>query len=361
MIKKLLSLFFFVGILFSLSIFSFVDLNAESLDEPPTAYLTQTSSGIPIMNVSFYPRDPSSNIVSFSILDYGVAYAYESFETPNFYSNISIYAGSPLEKIGEMTFTEFQSYTGMLSLQIGGVYTVDLYQWYEDGHLSFGYMPEDVYLVKFEIVYFHETTQTEAEDYLVWLLDDGILYSYTNPVTIIGFRNYDNLFLSQSYLDDVSLTYEPNINTDYPTPTNSYFRYDFAGWLYEDGTLADLSNIDFSYNINGYISLTADYKLVMAIDGDIEDIDNTPSALDHILTVTGFNNPNGKLLIYGFILILTTVLLRLAKLETFIVILVELIIFGVFIFLGWLPIYVIIILGLIFILSLIKTFSKGGD
>ncbi|MEM0173624.1 MAG: hypothetical protein QXI16_03860, partial [Sulfolobaceae archaeon] len=84
------------------------------------------------------------------------------------------------------------------------------------------------------------------------------------------------------------------------------------------------------------------------------------SSLEHILTVTGFNNPLGKLIIYTVVMLVTVGLMLWIKLELFIIMLVEVVIFAFFIFLGWIPIYMIIILGSIFLLGFTKSISKGG-
>lgn len=133
----------------------------------------------------------------------------------------------------------------------------------------------------------------------------------------------------------------------------------FTGWYLDDGTLYDFTApIPFD-PIPTDVILTAKFKF-QAPEGTGGIVDNTPSALETILTVSGFNNVVGKLIIFIFVTILVTVLLLWLKLETFIIMIVDTLVFGLFIFLGWIPLYVIIILGLVFVTGVIKTMNKGG-
>lgn len=132
----------------------------------------------------------------------------------------------------------------------------------------------------------------------------------------------------------------------------------FKGWYLPDGTLYNFDDtIPLETKVEGLV-LNARFKIVVP-DGSSGMPDTTPDKLDAVLTLIGFNNVVGKLIIYFAISLLTAGLLVAIKLKLFIIFLVESLVLGIFIFLGWLPIHVIIILGLILLAGILLSIFKG--
>ena len=158
--------------------------------------------------------------------------------------------------------------------------------------------------------------------------------------------------LYYKYLYNTGEIPDKPIDPDYP-------NLKFLGWYLEDGTLYDFTNpIPFNpMLIDVILSAKFVFKQPAGTDGTN---DNTPSAFTNILTIIGFNNTTGKLIIFILTIVVITVLSLWLKLEAFIIMIVDTLVFSLFIFLGWLPLYAIIILGIVFLTGVIKTLNKGG-
>lgn len=76
----------------------------------------------------------------------------------------------------------------------------------------------------------------------------------------------------------------------------------------------------------------------------------TPDAIENILVIFGLDNTFGKILIYVVFTLIVMIFLLAINLKGFIMVLILVFILGLFIFLGFLPVwfYLTIILGLIF-------------
>jgi hypothetical protein len=87
--------------------------------------------------------------------------------------------------------------------------------------------------------------------------------------------------------------------------------------------------------------------------------DTTSDFLTSLLIPIGFNNTVGKIIIYLLIAVMITFILVYFKMHTFITLLINTLLLGVFVFIGWIPIYVVIVLGLTFMLGIYKTVQGG--
>ena len=137
--------------------------------------------------------------------------------------------------------------------------------------------------------------------------------------------------------------------------------YEFKGWVDITGEYFNFRKVnDSDLSDDGYFYLYAvivkEYPTL-----DITPISpNTPDIISNALTYIGFNNSVGKIMIYVVFAILITGGMLWMSLDTMIIIVGNALVFAVFIFMGWLPIYVIVIMSLIFIVGMFKPMTKGG-
>ncbi|MEM0173085.1 MAG: hypothetical protein QXI16_01100 [Sulfolobaceae archaeon] len=355
MSKKYFILILLLGLFINLNL---IKSNAGTMDENIDDFYYYTGDTEHYLYSSFYyPIDNSKTY--FGVYIPYTAYSNTVLENdPNLKTIIKLYNSSYVE-----------------------VEQLDLYElWLSaDGHYSF---MEDT---GYGILWLEQGDLGWGDEFFsrsYWQLQIVQTYSrHADPVYLEWFNDQFNWTFNDDF-DDLLLTLQPNIinetvtyyvggrvwyKTYYdeipPKPVDPYIQnFEFIGWWVFNGI--DYDYYDFTpFEFGSYESydtrLNAQFKFNPVRLGEGE-YDNTPSALEKLLTVTGLNNTIGKLLLYVITLLLTIGLMLWIKLDVFIITLVEIILFGLFIFMGWIPIYMIIILGLIFATALIKSLKKGG-
>lgn len=135
-------------------------------------------------------------------------------------------------------------------------------------------------------------------------------------------------------------------------------NYIFKGWKTDENDIYTFINP--LPNIVGTTrTMTAMFQLTYDNTEPVIE-NNTPSFLQAPLASIGFDNVAGRLFIYFIVMITITILMVHYELDTFINLIINLFLYGLVIFFGWLPIYAIIIFGLFYILGFIMYF-KGGN
>lgn len=354
--KKFIILVLILGLFINLSV---IKLNAGTMDENIDDFYYYTGDNEHYLYSSFYyPIDNTKTYFGFYI-------PYTA------YSNVILESDPYLKTVINLYNSSYVQ-----------VSQIDLYDVWNavDGYYS--YM-EDTGLG----VYWLEQGDLGAGDeffsYTYWQLQIVQTYDqHADPTYLSWFNSKFNWSFNDNF-DNLLLTLQPNVAEDTvtyyvggrlwyktyyddipPKPIDPDIEnFQFLGWWSFNGIDYDYYNgidpIPWDYYSADDISLVAQFKFIPTPKG-VGEYDNTPSSLEHILTVTGFNNPLGKLIIYTVVMLVTVGLMLWIKLELFIIMLVEVVIFAFFIFLGWIPIYMIIILGSIFLLGFIRSISKGG-
>lgn len=354
MSKKLI-----IVILLTFSFMFIKGVNINAAEPEYTWSLNTLSSGRPvaILNID---RPITENIVSVDLINY--MYAYESIPD-NIESRISLWyfdSGLGYEAIAaEFTLAEFQAYTNMLSLQIQGVYTIDIQQIYDDGYFVSGVIPDDILSVNFRLIHDPAVIYSEAETYLEWAKSDTLIL-FGESINIIYFRNFDNTLLLELSGSEFLPDFEPEMS-DYPTPPNSFTRYVFQGWTYVNGLPVNESlPLNYDYAYNGYLTLLADYKLINAITGEIEDVTpETEGRIPNLFASLKLNTWTGYVIAYMLVVLVIITFSIKFQLNNIAVLVFIIAVTGVFNFFGFLPLLVSILIYLS--LSVILIFNLRGS
>jgi hypothetical protein len=125
---------------------------------------------------------------------------------------------------------------------------------------------------------------------------------------------------------------------------------------YQDYLDGALSAYDIYYDIDDLGVLSVYYEREEMVSDTSDDAEGY---LDSILNDMGYNNAEGKILLAVVILVITVIALALMKAHFSIILFIVIAIFVVFSFIGWLPLWINIILALLALGFLIYKF-KGG-
>lgn len=193
---------------------------------------------------------------------------------------------------------------------------------------------------------------------------DPIFISWLNDRFDYGFEELEvgvGSFTTYYYIGNKIYYISPYMMTDDipDRPIDPHIdNLTFRGWRLPDGQEYNFTTpIE---NVYGEDLILSAKFVIQGIENRPDIHDNTPSAMITLLNFAGLNNTFGKILIYVIVLVFTSALLLWFKLDDFAIVIVEAVIFGGFIFLGWIPIYMIVILGIMFIIVIIKSVTKGG-
>ena len=186
---------------------------------------------------------------------------------------------------------------------------------------------------------------------------------------------WDEMFKKVVYMDGLTV-YTDSLFTDIPDEPTSPTKtgYAFIGWYKADGTRYNFnvpptseellldSEVDFSGFAPGYqFWLYARYVATTGLDIDYDDpVTNLPTGLSDFLTQVGFNNASGFIVIYVILCLAIIIFMVLLKLPALAIIIGIISITGVFIYLGLLPIWFILIVSLI-IITVFFWSIKGGE
>ena len=185
----------------------------------------------------------------------------------------------------------------------------------------------------------------------------GFTYNFDNAVLPIvnfwvdGVVDYNVLAPVGSYVE---------YSSAYPTKVG----YDFIEWVYHDNTpYSDWDPLDGDYFINGEINLYAVFRVIPTdLVGAVDDfVADEESKFTVAMTSLGFNDPIERTIVFGFVVILSSLLLLFkgaSNVAILIVVTCELLFF---MYLGVLPLFASIIIGLILLLIGFKTIGGGAN
>jgi hypothetical protein len=187
-----------------------------------------------------------------------------------------------------------------------------------------------------------------------------------------GFVNYMNT--NSSYAESapyiarfiVGLTFYQDIyflnKIPAPSDPSAPTGFDFTGWRDSNGTEFNFGNVPTDQQINqdGIFFLYANFVEVLTVTPLAPSgIGGVNASLDTILLNTGFLNVPGVLLLYFVSIFLINILAWQLSLTPLIALLINILITGLFMFLGFLPLFASIILIGFYIFAII-TINKGG-
>jgi len=329
MIKKLLSLLLVLTISFSIN---FKTTNAiEGIEQPFNTY-SLGSTGHVIYSTVFF--EIPANPTYFEI--YIPATNFDEFSSSDgTESKLILYS----ETKASSTYVTFEDLDGWR--EDYGSYILD------EATLQL-FNIDDYYFFQIELVHTHSSIA--SLDFLEWF-SERFDYSFNTEIETAGANTVQyyigtELYYTARYSDIPDQPIDPPYDNLY-----------LVGW--RDNTNA-LYNFDetLTPEPNGYAVLTAHLGIIW--DDELPTtVDGTPSLIVDVLTSAGLYNVVGKIIIYFVLMLVATFVMIYFKLNTFIVMILNLLIFGVFIFFGWLPVYIIIPLGLMFLVGLFATI-KGG-
>lgn len=183
-----------------------------------------------------------------------------------------------------------------------------------------------------------------------------------NRNMVVDFNKDINVvyFMSQSTLlsTSVLLTYGgvPTAPAD-PTPPTGF---EFTGWFLENGDIYNFTHLgsdDFTDNV---IHIYA-YFRVAGTSSDYGTTDDTPDTgtnIYNVLSAFGFATDVGFIFIYLGLIVLVSVGLVVVRISGFIVLVVDIMITALFMYLGFLPLYVIALVFITLVVGML--FYMGG-
>ena len=140
--------------------------------------------------------------------------------------------------------------------------------------------------------------------------------------------------------------------------------YDFIDWVYHDNTPYRYPDaIDGDYFISGEINLYAVFRviptyIVEPVDDLVADED---SSFTVALTSLGFNDPIERTIVFGFVVIITSLILLFRGVSSFAILIVVTCELLFFMYLGVMPLFASIIIGLVFVLIGFKSIGGGTN
>ncbi len=165
------------------------------------------------------------------------------------------------------------------------------------------------------------------------------------------------------YRNQFSIWYQTYYSGVPPIPLEPYsFNQSFIYWRtplnLQYSFVTPLSPPTYPMPERGIYTLYATYEA--KLNSDVDDIGGTgDSIITDVLTLLGMNNEAGKIIMYFILIVLLTAGLVLLRLSVLIVVMINLIVSAFFIFMGWLPMYAIIVIILTMLILLIFAFKKG--
>jgi hypothetical protein len=211
----------------------------------------------------------------------------------------------------------------------------------------------DLYQIRIIIAHdFSTMLSVEIPIYVTYWISEFTFQYITFPSFLIfysGLRQY----ASVSYYDNVDIVLPSN-------PTGPA-GYNFIGWRTITGELFSVDNVKPEYkDENGYIFL---YAVFANVRGETfvptNPSPNTPNSIFVLMDAIGIYNDAGFMIVYFIIMAIIIVTLLYFKLNSAIVLMISLLVTGIFIYLGWLPIFVIILMAMLFLIGIFTAF-KGG-
>ena len=221
----------------------------------------------------------------------------------------------------------------------------------------------------------------------IWLnAINGVDYSNSTTISFNLVVSFD-IMPSGFYQE-----WQDNVTIELPNALT--VRFYVAGYMYDIQYIvnqlptnptppADIGDAEFIYwrTINGDVfSFASSQILDEYLDGDVLNLyavfaglndniyippdepnnTNTPDAIIDLLDAVGMANTGGYVFIYVILILIASFLIIKIGGGAFVAIMIDIIIFGTFIYMGLLPLYMIILSVLIFIFAFLYSLNSGG-
>ena len=241
----------------------------------------------------------------------------------------------------------------------------------EDDIFGVGTVPSDLAFFDLTLIYQFGEPQDNAripegftqflKDYIVYEVDDEIgatesVLMDTSAATAYYYFDFElYAIVPMEETGILDLTYAPWFEP--PTPRIS--GYLFNGWYTSDGGLYDFgdfveveefapSRVHFYAGLTPVTPIGEDAEL--AAEGDI---------ITTVLTMIGFNNDAGRVIIFALVALVVMVALATLKMPMFVGALVVIVLATAFIFLGWLPTYAFILISMASVALMFISLKRG--
>jgi hypothetical protein len=185
--------------------------------------------------------------------------------------------------------------------------------------------------------------------------DAGSYLQFTIPSEWYTINVYDKLVLYRTYEIPSSYLTPPPRPTE-PTPTSGF---EFVGWRRATQEWYYFDTIDPSYFTDNVMNLYSVYQPVLAYTPPTETDPDT--LFEDLLTAFGLFNTPGLIFIYFVIIFIITLPLLFWRLPVFIFMIVDILVTAIFMFLGFLPIFVIIVMFMIFAAGIFFSLKRGAS
>ena len=184
-----------------------------------------------------------------------------------------------------------------------------------------------------------------VNDILIPWFNDNFYYSLDGEIILPKYGEQKVLFYDRG---SVYFTYNASLISGPLEPPEPYrFGYDFQGWFEheDDGGLQyyfDGALDEYIPGVQAHLYARWERSQEFAFEETTLDL---PDAIMNALGLAGLNTVGGRTLIYFIIVLILTVSLLLLNLSPVIIISVNFVLSTIFMFMGWFPIYMIVILG----------------
>lgn len=249
--------------------------------------------------------------------------------------------------------------------------TYNSYIWFYDkngGGLDIIYLKDYAFLdsdyIVIDIPY--DTYDLNEATYFKLLLivddNDSDYLNFVNRNFKLDFNKDINVvyFMSQSTLLQTSVLLSYGGIPTEPTAPTPPTGFEFTGWFLENGDIYNFTHItsdmftDNSLHIYAYFRVSgtaSDY-------GTVDDTPDTGTNIFNVLSAFGFATDVGFIFIYLGLIVLVSVGLVVVKISGFIVLVVDIMITALFMYLGFLPLYVIALVFITLVVGIL--FYMGG-
>ena len=198
------------------------------------------------------------------------------------------------------------------------------------------------------------------------------VYTNITPTVMFSVHNTINYNFDDVIMPIVNFWVDDSIDFYRLSPLGAYVPYsvaspvkegyDFIDWVYHDNTPYRYPDpISETYFINGQVNLYATFREIPTdFVGPVQDLTaNEGSKFTSAMTSLGFNDPIERTIVFGFVVILTSLLLLFKGVSNFAILIVVTCELLFFMYLGVLPLFTSIIIGLVLLLIGFKT--MGGE
>jgi len=273
--------------------------------------------------------------------------SYNSYIEGNIWSNFGFYDTS--EVLSDVDYELAYTYSGLLSSTDTCRY-LNLFQFLLD------YDEGDEYV---NLLGYDELVITVMMDFssvpggFLEFFDAGTYLQFTIPSEWYTVNVYDRLTLYKSYQIPSSYLAAPP-RPDDPTPPTDF---NFVGWRRANQEWYYFDTIDPSYFTDGVMNLYAVYQPINSFDPP--DDPEADGLFEDLLTAFGLFNTPGFLFLYFLIIFIITIPLLFLKLPVFVMMVLDILVTALFLFLGFLPIFVTILMFMIFAAGIMFSLRKG--